>query len=80
MSTTTSEDVDGSWTAANGNVYLSTLGAFSVTGVSGDGADIFICTAGSLGSTTTCTFSMYWDGSANGFAGEVLDGFEIINP
>ncbi|MBP7999790.1 MAG: M36 family metallopeptidase [Chloroflexi bacterium] len=80
LSTAASEDVNGAWTAANGHVYLSTLGAFSVTGVSGDGADIFICVPGSLGSTTTCTFSMYWDGSANGYAGEVLDGFEIVNP
>jgi hypothetical protein len=77
--TSTSEDVNGLWVdAANNQLYLSTLGAFSVTGASGDGSDIFICTPGSLGSTTSCTFSAYWDGSSNGFSGEITDGVEIV--
>jgi len=81
LSTSSNEDVNGAWVdAATGNVYLTTLGAFSVTGVSGDGADIFICTPGSLGSTTTCTFTMYWDGSLFGFAGEDLDAFGVVIP
>jgi subtilisin-like proprotein convertase family protein len=75
--TTTNEDVNGLGIAANGDIYLSTVGTFSVTGASGDGADIFRCVPGTLGSTTTCTYSMYWDGSVNGFAGEVTDGFHI---
>jgi hypothetical protein len=74
-----SEDVNGVWIdPANNQLYLTTTGAFSVTGVSGDGADIFVCTPGSLGPTTSCTFSMYWDGSAFGFAGEVADGIDIV--
>ena len=78
LNTTASEDVWGSWVdTVTGNLYLSTAGAFSVTGLSGDGADIFIC-SGTLGSTTSCTFSMYWDGSLYGYAGEVLDGFFIV--
>jgi hypothetical protein len=80
LSNTTAEDVNGVWVSGTGQVYLSTLGAFAVTGASGDGADIFICTPGTLGSTTTCTFSPYWDGSLYGFAGEVLDGFTIVQP
>ena len=39
--------------------------------------DIFICTPSSLGENTSCTFSLFWDGTANDFAGEVLDGFFI---
>ena len=79
LNTTSSEDVTGAWfDASSGDLYLSAVGAFSVPGVSGDGADIFICTPGSLGSTTSCTFSLYWDGSINGFGGEVLDGFYIV--
>jgi len=74
--TSTSEDVNGSWPATNGDIYLSTLGNFSVTGVTGTGSDIFICDPGSTGSATTCTFSMYWDGSAHGY-GAIVDGFEI---
>lgn len=78
LNTASSEDVNGAWSdPASGQLYLSTVGAFSVSGVSGDGADIFVCTPGSFGSATTCTFSMYWDGSANGFAGEVLDDMAI---
>lgn len=78
LNTAASEDVNGVWVdPSNNQVYLSTLGAFSVSGVSGDGADIFICTPSSLGTTTACTFNMYWDGSVNGFAGEVVDGIQI---
>jgi len=80
LNTSSSEDVNGSWIDTTTNqIYLTTVGAFAVNGISGDGADIFICTPGSLGATTTCTFGpgLYWDGSANGFAGEVVDAFEI---
>jgi hypothetical protein len=77
--TTSSEDINGVWIdPVNNQLYLTTTGAFSVTGVSGDGADIFVCTPGLLGSTTSCTFSMYWDGSAFGFAGEVADGIDLL--
>ncbi|MEI2608801.1 MAG: hypothetical protein V9G20_09240 [Candidatus Promineifilaceae bacterium] len=78
--TAANEDVNGVWVDSNGNIYLTTIGAFTVTGASGDGADIFRCVPGSLGSTTTCTFSLYWDGSVNGFAGEVLDSFALVQP
>jgi carboxypeptidase T len=79
LDTAATEDVNGAWyDDASGNLYLTTLGAVTVTGLSGDGADIFICDPGTLGSVTACTFSMYWDGSANGFAGEVVDGFAVV--
>jgi hypothetical protein len=76
-----SEDVWGAWSSmSNNDVYLTTQGVFSVNGSSGDGADIFICHAGSLGGTTSCTFGpgLYWDGSAQGFAGEVIDAFMVV--
>jgi hypothetical protein len=78
LSTSSSEDVNGVWVDPAGNIYLTTLGSFSVSGVSGDASDIFICTPGSLGSTTGCTFSMYWDGSANGFSGQSTDSMSIV--
>jgi hypothetical protein len=79
LNTTSSEDITGVWIdPASNQLYLSTVGTFSVTGVSGDGADIFVCTPSSLGPTTSCTFSMYWDGSTFGFAGEVADGIDIF--
>lgn len=77
--TVSTEDVNGVWIdPVTNKIYLTTTGAFSVTGASGDGADIFVCTPGSLGSTTSCAFSLYWDGSAFGFAGEVADGIVIV--
>lgn len=81
LNNSSSEDVYGAWIdPANNDVYLTTAGNFSVTGVSGNGADIFTCTPGSLGFTTSCSFSMFWDGSANGFGGEVVDDFFIQRP
>ena len=73
-----SEDVYATWLdEANGDIYLSTRGSFSVTGLTGDGADIFICTPSSIGSTTACSYSLYWDGSTFGYGGEILDGLYI---
>jgi predicted extracellular nuclease len=81
LDTSSSEDIGGTWLdEANGDIYLSVLGSFSVTGVSGDGADIFVCGSPTTGSSTACTFSMFWDGSLNGFGGEVIDGFFVERP
>ena len=77
LNSSSTEDVTGTWQADNGDIYLTTLSSFSVSGASGDGADIFICTPISLGSSTSCTFSIYWDGSVNGYGGELMDGFYI---
>lgn len=75
----TSEQINEIWIdPANNQIYITTIGAFSVTGVSGDGADVFLCTPGTLGSATTCTYAAYWDGSLNGFAGEVVDGLDVV--
>ncbi|MCP4407362.1 MAG: hypothetical protein GY807_06300, partial [Gammaproteobacteria bacterium] len=73
------EDVNGTSIDSNGDVYLSVSGVFNVAGLSGDESDIFVCTPGSTGPITSCTFSMFWDGSdpAYGFAGEVLNGFFV---
>jgi len=75
LDTDSGEDVNGTWIEDNGYIYLTTRSVFSVAGVAGDGADIFTCVPGSTGVNTSCTFSLFWDGSANGFAGEIIDGF-----
>ena len=73
-----SEDVlGGQIDEASGDIYLTTNGNFAVPGLSGDGADILVCTPGTLGADTSCTFSLYWDGSAHGLAGEQVDAFAI---
>ena len=81
LNTASSEDTNGLWIdSTNGDLYLTTVGVFSVTGVSGDGADLFVCHPITLGSTTSCNFGpgLYWDGSVYGFAGEVMDAVEIV--
>ena len=73
-----SEDIAGVWVDPDDNlVYLTVASAFSVPGAGGDGATVFICSPSMLGTTTSCTFSMYWDGSSFDFAGETVDGITI---
>jgi hypothetical protein len=83
LSQSSSEDVNGVWidsnNGANSDIYLTARGAFSVTGVSGGGDDIFKCTPGSTGSATTCSYAFTWDGINSGLpAGMVLDGIELV--
>ena len=70
--------MNGVWVDAVVKIYLTTIGPFAVSGVSGGASDSFACTPGSLGSTTACTWAMYWASSANGFAGEITDSVCII--
>ncbi|MFZ2403728.1 MAG: putative Ig domain-containing protein [Methylobacter sp.] len=78
LSTTSSEDVNGAFIETNGDIFLTTLGAFSVTGASGGGDDIFLCKSGTTGSTSTCTFEFVWSGIDSGLpAGAILDGIQI---
>jgi hypothetical protein len=65
------ENVDAA-AVAGANVYLSTTGGFSVPGLSGDNEDVFSCNGGARGATTTCpSFSMFFDGSANGITDDL---------
>jgi hypothetical protein len=74
-----SEDVDGVAVAANGDIYLSTTGSFSVPGVSGANEDVFICTPTALGTTTACTFApvLFLDGSTVGLGGNNVDAIDL---
>lgn len=73
-----SEQINEVWMdPVTDQMYLTTVGAFSVPGVSGKGSDIFICTPSSLGRKTTCSFSSFWIGALHGFAGEIIDGLEL---
>ncbi|MCP4996615.1 MAG: hypothetical protein GY934_23005, partial [Gammaproteobacteria bacterium] len=72
-----SEDLRGGQIdEASGDIYLTTRGNFSVSGLNGNGADIFICTPGSLGTNTSCTYSTYWIGADHGLTKDV-DAFSI---
>jgi len=66
LADTADEDVDGAGLLANGNILLSTVGNFSVTGVSGADEDILQFAPTSTGGTTAGTYSMYLDLSTVG--------------
>ncbi len=71
LSSSSSEDVDAADIIATNSVLLSTLGNFGVSGLSGGDEDVFRLT-GNLGSTSSSgSFSMFFDGSGQGLPGNV---------
>ncbi|HUU83801.1 MAG TPA: S8 family serine peptidase [Phycisphaerae bacterium] len=68
LNTSSDEDVDAAGLTSSGSILLSTLGSFSVTGVSGDDEDVFEFSPTSLGSSTSGTFQMFLDLSTLGIA------------
>jgi subtilisin family serine protease len=83
LSTSSYEDVDALWLDTSASpypdVYLSTIGSFAVTGVSGANEDIFVFHPTALGSTTTGTFGpgLYFDGSVFGLSSYDVDAFDV---
>jgi hypothetical protein len=82
LSTNDNEDInalDIQETGGLPSLFFSTLGAFSVTGVSGADEDIFAFTPSSLGGTTAGTFGpgLAFDGSTFGLGSFGIDGFHI---
>ncbi|MEM7133564.1 MAG: hypothetical protein AAF702_45140 [Chloroflexota bacterium] len=75
------EDLWGAWMDNDtGEIHLSTVGAFSVTGASGNEMDVFTCTPSSLGDTTACSYALTWDGSTAGYSGQQLDAIALGRP
>jgi len=73
-----SEDINAFWVSGN-NVYLSTLGNFSVSGLSNRrGNDVARFAATALGATTSGTFSLHFDGNNTGLTNELIAGFFLI--
>jgi hypothetical protein len=76
--TDSTENISASWiNGSNGDIYLTTSGAFSVTGASGGANDIFVCTPLSLGETTSCAYSLFWSGGSFGLTGLGIDALTI---
>jgi len=73
------EDVDGVAVDAAGDIYLSTIGSFSVSGLSGRDEDIFVFSPTSTGSTTSGSFSspLFFDGSSEGIASNDVKAFDL---
>jgi hypothetical protein len=79
LSTTSSEDVDAAGITPTGTILLSTLGSFSVTGVTGADEDVFQFTPATLGTSTTGSFSMFLDLSTIGIStGANVNAVELV--
>jgi hypothetical protein len=76
---TDEEGVDAVSIEENGDVFLSTQGPFAVSGLSGEGEDVFVCTPTdvSTGAITGCTFSPYFDGTAQGLSTDNVIGIDL---
>jgi uncharacterized protein YjiK len=74
------EDIDALDVTSNGNVYLSTVGDFVITGLTGADEDVFTCIPTSIGDVTVCNYTpaLYFDGSTWGLAANDLDAFHLI--
>jgi Zn-dependent metalloprotease len=81
LADTSDEDVDALDVTSNGNIYLSTLGNFAVTGLSGFDEDVFVCVATSIGDVTACNYSsnLYFDGSTWGLDANDVDAFNFLS-
>lgn len=81
LATSSNEDIDAMDVDDNGNIYLSTIGDFAVTNISGFDEDIFVCAPVSLGNTTSCNFSyaMYFDGSTWGLSANDADAVHVLS-
>lgn len=80
LADTSDEDVDGLTISTSGSIYLTTLGNFAVTGISGADEDVFVCIPDSIGSDTACTFSsaLAFDGSVWGLSGNDVDAIDPL--
>jgi len=77
--TSSDEDVDAVAVDASGRIYLSTTGAFAVTGRSGADEDVFLFTPATLGATTSGTFStaLFFTGSLFGLGGNDVVAIDL---
>jgi uncharacterized protein YjiK len=73
------EDVDAAAVDASGNIYLSVIDVFAVTGVSGDDEDVFVFDPTSTGEVTQGSYlpRLYFDGSAFGLAANDVSAIDL---
>jgi hypothetical protein len=79
--TANSEDIDAIAVLSDGRIIVSSSGNFSGTGASGVDADMFVFNATSLGSVTSGSFAMHFDGSDVGLSttNEDIDAAGMTN-
>lgn len=78
--TTSSENIDAFAFLGDGSILISTVGGFSVPGVSGSGEDLLRFFPSSLGTVTSGSWSLYFDGSDVGLSGsaENVDAVAVL--
>jgi hypothetical protein len=78
---TTNEIIDALDILPDGRLLISTIGSFTVPGLTGNDEDLLVFTPTSLGDTTSGTWAMYFDGSITalglGQTAEDIDALEI---
>jgi hypothetical protein len=79
LGSTSGEDLDGLDVASNGDIYLTTIGSFAVSGISGADEDVFVCGSPVTGATTACAFSpaLFLDGSLWGLGPNDVDAITL---
>jgi secreted trypsin-like serine protease len=77
--TRSGEDIDALELLADGRLLISTTGSVRVPGISGRDEDLLVFAPGSLGSSTSGTWSLYFDGGNRGLGGrsEDVDGASV---
>ncbi len=79
LATSSYEDIDAAGMTADGSILFSTLGSFSVSGLSGSDEDVAEFIPTSTGSSTAGFFSMFEDLTALGIdAGENVGSLELV--
>ncbi len=73
-----SEDVKGVSVLGNGDVILSTPGAYAAGGLNGSGGDLISFDPTSLGNNTAGSYSIFSDNLGNGFGNQVIADFSLV--
>jgi hypothetical protein len=69
---------DGWFNPAGDELYLILDSPFNISGITGDAADILRCATSTFGNNTSCTLSLYWDGSQHGVSAvNGIDGVSL---
>ena len=76
--TNSSEDIKGISVVDNGDVILSTPGAYSAGGLNGSGGDLISFEPTSLGDNTAGNYSIFSDSLGNGFGNQVIADFSLV--
>ncbi len=76
--TANSEDFDAIGIHPDGRLLVSVTGGFSGTGASGQDEDLFVFTASSLGSVTSGSFALFFDGSDVGLSNSASEDVDSV--